>query len=92
MSRLSIELTPEQHHRLKAIAALSGRTIREYVLERVLPPEPEPEGKLEEEKPKEPKPTHVIPEHPIYKPETVPPPPIVDNFPLAAAAHSAAKY
>ena len=49
MSRLSIELTPEQHHRLKAIAALSGRTIREYVLERVLPPEPEPEDLSEED-------------------------------------------
>jgi hypothetical protein len=53
-------------------------------------PEPNPEEKPKEEKPKEPKPTHVIPEHPIYKPEAVPPLPIVDNFPLAAAAHSAA--
>lgn len=34
--RLSIEITPEQHQRLKAIAALSGKTIRDYVLERVL--------------------------------------------------------
>lgn len=34
--RLSIEVTPEQHQRLKAIAALSGKTIRDYVLERVL--------------------------------------------------------
>jgi hypothetical protein len=29
MSRLSIEVTPEQHQRLKAIAALSGMTIKE---------------------------------------------------------------
>lgn len=34
-------------------------------------------------------PEHIIPDHPIYKPEPVLPPPIVDNFPLAAAAHSA---
>jgi uncharacterized protein (DUF1778 family) len=43
VSRLSIEVTPEQHQRLKAIAALSGMTIKEYVLERVLPPVPEQE-------------------------------------------------
>jgi uncharacterized protein (DUF1778 family) len=49
MSRLSIEVTPEQHQRLKAIAALSGMTIKEYVLERVLPPVPEPEDLSEEE-------------------------------------------
>jgi hypothetical protein len=41
MSRLSIEVTPEQHQRLKAIAALHGKTIKEYVLERALPPLPE---------------------------------------------------
>jgi hypothetical protein len=29
MSRLSIEITPEQHQRLKAMAALSGQTIKE---------------------------------------------------------------
>jgi uncharacterized protein (DUF1778 family) len=38
MSRLSIEITPEQHQRLKAMAALSGQTIKEYILERTLPP------------------------------------------------------
>ena len=35
--RLSIEITPEQHQRLKAIAALQGKTIKDYVLERALP-------------------------------------------------------
>ena len=35
--RLSIEVTPEQHQRLKAVAALSGKSIKAYVLERVLP-------------------------------------------------------
>jgi hypothetical protein len=49
MRRLSIDVTPEQHQRLKAIAALSGMTIKEYVLERVLPPVPEPEDLSEED-------------------------------------------
>jgi Antitoxin ParD len=35
--RLSIEVTPEQHQKLKAIAALSGQSIKDYVLERILP-------------------------------------------------------
>lgn len=35
--RLSIEVTPEQHQRLKAAAALQGKSIKEYVLERTLP-------------------------------------------------------
>lgn len=35
--RLSIEITPKQHQRLKAVAALGGKSIKEYVLERVLP-------------------------------------------------------
>ena len=39
MSRLSIELTLEQHQKIKAIAALKGSSIREYVLERILPSE-----------------------------------------------------
>ena len=35
--RLSIEITPEQLQRLKAVAALCGKSIKAYVLERVLP-------------------------------------------------------
>jgi len=35
--RLSIEVSPEQHQQLKAVAALSGKSIKAYVLERVLP-------------------------------------------------------
>jgi len=35
--RLSIEITQEQHQRLKAVAALQGKTIKDYVLERSLP-------------------------------------------------------
>jgi hypothetical protein len=37
MSRLSIEITPEQHQCLKAVAALSGKSIKDYVLDRLLP-------------------------------------------------------
>jgi predicted DNA-binding protein len=49
MSRLSIELTPEQHQRLKAMAALQGKTIKEYILERSLPDLPNRESMTEEE-------------------------------------------
>jgi hypothetical protein len=34
--RLSIDITPEQHQCLKAAAALQGKTIKDYVLERAL--------------------------------------------------------
>ena len=47
--RLSIEITPEQHARLKAVAALRGKSIKDYVLEKVLPPQPETEALSEEE-------------------------------------------
>jgi hypothetical protein len=36
--RLSIEVTQEQHQRLKAVAALRGQSIKDYVLERVMLP------------------------------------------------------
>jgi uncharacterized protein (DUF1778 family) len=32
MSRISIDVTPEEHQRLKALAALRGQTIKEFVL------------------------------------------------------------
>ena len=35
--RLSIEISPEEHQRLKAAAALQGKSIKDYVLERTLP-------------------------------------------------------
>jgi hypothetical protein len=35
--RLSIEVSPEQHQRLKASAALQGKSIKDYVLEKTLP-------------------------------------------------------
>ena len=31
--RLSIDVRPEEHRQIKALAALYGKTIREYVLE-----------------------------------------------------------
>lgn len=36
MSRISIDVTPEQHQRLKALAALQGKSIKEFVLSRTL--------------------------------------------------------
>ena len=41
MSRLVIEVSPEQHKKIKALAALSGRSMKDYVLERLLDPSPE---------------------------------------------------
>ncbi len=49
MRRLSIEVTPEQHQRLKAVAALHGQSIKDYVLERSLPDVPEIDSLSEEE-------------------------------------------
>ena len=49
MSRLSIEVTPEQHQRLKAVAGLSGMTIEEYVLARALPALPDMTDLTDEE-------------------------------------------
>lgn len=37
MSRLTIDMTDRQHQSLKALAALEGKTIRQYALERLLP-------------------------------------------------------
>ncbi len=49
MTRLSIDVTPEQHQRLKAIAALHGQTLKDYILERTLPRLPQIEPLSEEE-------------------------------------------
>jgi Antitoxin ParD len=37
MSRLTIDMTDHQHQSLKALAALQGKTIKQYALERLLP-------------------------------------------------------
>jgi len=37
MSRLTIDITAQQHQSLKALAALQGKTIKQYALERLFP-------------------------------------------------------
>lgn len=37
MSRLTIDMTEQQHQTLKAIAALEGKTLKQYTLERLFP-------------------------------------------------------
>jgi predicted DNA-binding protein len=49
LMRLSIEVTQEQHQRLKAISALRGQSIKDYVLERVFQPLPEVDAANEDE-------------------------------------------
>jgi len=48
MSRLSIDLTPEQHQKIKAIAALQGKSIKEYVLKQILPTSSDEEKAMHE--------------------------------------------
>jgi len=43
MSRISIDVTPEEHQKLKAVAALKGQSIKDYVLERTLGEGAEPD-------------------------------------------------
>jgi len=37
MGRLTIDMTDQQHQSLKALAALQGKSIKQYALERLLP-------------------------------------------------------
>ncbi len=37
MSRLTIDITDQQHQSLKALAAVQGKTIKQYALERLFP-------------------------------------------------------
>lgn len=39
MSRISIDVSPEEHKTLKAVAALKGKTMKDYLLEGKLPAE-----------------------------------------------------
>ena len=48
MSRLSIDLTPEQHKKIKAVAAMQGKSIKDYVLTQILPAFHEEEEALNE--------------------------------------------
>lgn len=36
MSRISIDVTPEEHKKLKAMAVLKGKSIKHYVIDRTL--------------------------------------------------------
>lgn len=38
MSRLSIEIAPEQHRQIKTLATFEGLSIKEFILSRTLPP------------------------------------------------------
>ena len=38
MSRLTIDIAEQQHKALKAMAALEGKTIKQYALEKLFPP------------------------------------------------------
>lgn len=49
MSRVSIDVTPDQHQKLKAIAALHGQTLKDYILERTLAHLPKVESLSEDE-------------------------------------------
>ena len=46
MSRLTIDVTEQQHQSLKALAALQGKTIKQYALERLFPPAADEEQAL----------------------------------------------
>ncbi|WP_165222386.1 antitoxin [Affinirhizobium pseudoryzae] len=48
MSRLTIDITDKQHQSLKALAALQGKTIKEYALERLFPGDVEGERAWDE--------------------------------------------
>ena len=37
MSRLTIEITEQQHQSIKALAAMQGKSIKEYAIQRLLP-------------------------------------------------------
>ena len=48
MSRLTIDLTDEQHKNLKAVAAFQGKSIKQYSLERLFPANPAEDQAWEE--------------------------------------------
>lgn len=48
MSRLTIDVTEQQHQALKAMAALQGKTIKQYALERLFPRASEEEQALQD--------------------------------------------
>jgi len=47
MSRLTIDITDQQHQALKAMAVLQGKTIKQYAIERLFPPAADEEQALQ---------------------------------------------
>jgi len=43
MSRLSIEISSEQHKKIKALAALQGQSIKDFILDKLFDPNQENE-------------------------------------------------
>jgi predicted methyltransferase MtxX (methanogen marker protein 4) len=48
MSRLTIDITEQQHQRIKALAALQGKSIKEYAIERLFASTPDEEQAMAE--------------------------------------------
>jgi uncharacterized protein (DUF1778 family) len=48
MSRLTIDITEQQHQSIKATAALQGKSIKDYVVERLFPAASDEERALSE--------------------------------------------
>jgi hypothetical protein len=48
MSRLTIDITDQQHQSIKAMAALQGKSIKEYAVERLFPASSDEERALGE--------------------------------------------
>ena len=44
MTRLTIEIDPEQHRQIKTLATLCGKTIKEFILTRTMGPQREVAG------------------------------------------------
>ena len=48
MSRLSIEISAKQHQHIKTLAAVKGQSMKEFVMERLLPDESDEEQSWQE--------------------------------------------
>ena len=48
MSRLTIEITEQQHQSIKALAAMQGKSIKEYAMQRLLPLSADEEKAMQE--------------------------------------------
>ena len=48
MSRLTIEITEQQHQSIKALAAMQGKSIKQYAMQRLLPLNADEEKAMQE--------------------------------------------